>query len=68
MPSGSWPLLTWFGGEYYYAGVSRATYTLSQPTVVGTDTTSRYYGGLRLHNGCMGPNIVRVRRYLYFDS
>ena len=56
MPLGSWPLLTRFGEEYYYASVSRAACTLNQPMTGGTDTPSRYIRGLRLHNGCMGPN------------
>ena len=66
MPLESWPLLTWFGEEYYYASVSRAVCTLNQPIVVGTDTLSQNYSGLYLHNGCMGLNIVRVRRYSHF--
>ena len=65
---GSWPLLKWFGEEYYYASVSWAAYTLSEPIVVGTDTLSRYSIGLRLHDGCMGPNIVRVRWCSHFAS
>ena len=68
MPLGSWPLLIWFGEEYYYASASQAVCTLSQPIVVGIDTPSRYYSGLRLHNGCMGPNIVRVRRCSYLEN
>ena len=56
MPLGSWPLLTRFGEEYYYARVSRAACTLNQPMTIGTDTPSRQHSGLRLHNGCMGPN------------
>ena len=68
MPLGSWPLLTWFGEEYYYASVSRTVCTLSQPIVEGTDTPSQNYSGLRRHNGCMRPNIVRVRRCSHFHS
>ena len=68
MPLGSWPLLQWFGEEYYYANVSRTACTLSQPIVVGTDIPSRYYSGLRLQNRCIEPNIIRVRRCSHLEK
>ena len=68
MPLGSWPLLRWFGEEYYYGSVSRTACTLHQPIVVGTDTPSQNFSGLRLHNVCMGANIVRVRRCSHFGN
>ena len=62
MPLGSWPLLVWFGEEYYHVSVSRATCTLNQPIAERANTPLRNYSGLRLHNGCMGPHSVQGQK------